>query len=78
MQGGIITDRNYVKFILAYDYANVFESMELACDEAYELADKIASGFLEWLKDVEEDIYIKYSDYELLQIYCEEISFDKL
>ena len=32
-------DKSYIKFIIAYDYADKLEELELACDEAYELAD---------------------------------------
>ena len=64
--------KDYIKFILAYDYGKVFERMELACDEAFDLADEIAGRFLLWK---EENDDMNYSDYELLQQYCNHISF---
>ena len=65
-------DKNYIKFILAYDYGKVFESMELACDEAFELAEEIANRYFEWLKENND---MEYSEYELLTEYCNSISF---
>lgn len=67
--------KEYIKFILAYDYGYVFESMELACDEAFDLAEEIANKFLMY----RESIYLSeynMSEYELLQEYCERISFE--
>lgn len=63
-------DRNYIKFIIAYDYCRELESMELACDEAYELAEEIANRYIKYTEENEIDIY-----YDSLQEYCEEISF---
>jgi F0F1-type ATP synthase gamma subunit len=69
-------NKDYIKFIIAYDYGKIFESMELACDEAYELAEEIANRFLKHMEEVEADReYIKYSHYEILQEYCNSISF---
>ena len=67
-------DKNYIKFILAYDFGDVFEGMELACDEAFDLAEEIADRFLEY----REKIYLSeynMSEYELLQEFCLNLSF---
>ena len=68
-------DKNYIKFVLAYDYYYAFEAMELAGDEAFDLAEEIANRFLEWQKDNDD---MSCSDYELLQQYCGEISFEEV
>jgi hypothetical protein len=65
---------NYIAFILAYDYCNEFEALDLACDEAFELAEEIASRYLKH----RENIYLsEYNmpEYELLMEYCDSISF---
>lgn len=43
-------DKSYIKFIIAYDYADKLEELELACDEAYELAEKIADEYDEYTR----------------------------
>ena len=70
-------DRDYIKFILAYDYAKEFEALDLACDEAFDLADKIAYMFLKHREGIYLSEYPNMSDYELLQEYCEDISFSE-
>lgn len=65
-------DKDYIKFILAYDFGEIFERMKLSCDEAYELADEIADRYHEWLKENDD---MEYHEYELLQYYCSNISF---
>ena len=47
--------------------------MELACDEAFDLADKIADKYMAYTKENGIDQY-----YETLYEYCEEISFKKV
>ena len=69
---------DYIKFVLAYDYGNIFESMGLACDEAFELAGKITCMFLKYLRSMNDAEYDKHSEYEHLQEYCKSISFDKV
>ena len=63
-------DKNYIKFIIAYDYCKILESMELACDEAYELAEEIANRYIAYTKANNIDQY-----YESLIDYCDSISF---
>lgn len=65
---------NYIAFILAYDYAEEFEALDLPCDDAFELAQRIAYDFNKWMKENDDR---RYSEYELLQQFCEEISFSE-
>lgn len=58
-------DKNYIKFIIAYDYADKLEELELACDEAYELAEKIADEYDEYTRENNIEQY-----YETLQEFC--------
>ena len=51
-------DRNYMKFIIAYDFGDVLDNMLLACDEAYELAEYIIDMFED--KTTEEERYYEY------------------
>ena len=67
--------KEYIKFILAYDFADVFASMELACDEAFDLAEELANRYLEWLKDNDD---MNYPEYELLHEFCTTVSFDEV
>ena len=67
--------KEYIKFILAYDFADVFASMELACDEAFDLAEELANRYLEWLKDNDD---MNYPEYELLHEFCMTVSFDEV
>lgn len=69
--------KEYIKFILAYDYGWIFGNMDLACDEAYELAEEIANRFLKLMASTYANKY-SMSDYELLQEYCDSISFDEI
>lgn len=64
-------DKNYIKFIIAYDFAKDFEEIDLACDEAYELAEEIATRYLDCVD--EED-----RCYETLHDFCEQISFERV
>jgi hypothetical protein len=66
-------DKNYIKFIIAYDYCKILESMELACDEAFDLAEEIANRYVKYTKENNIDQY-----YESLIEYCEEISFNEV
>lgn len=61
-------DKNYIKFIIAYDFAERLGSMDLACDEAYGLAEEIATRYLDCVN--EED-----RCYETLHDFCEQTSF---
>ena len=58
-------DKSYIKFIIAYDYADKLEKLELACDEAYELAEKIADEYDEYTRENNIEQY-----YETLQEFC--------
>lgn len=66
-------DKNYIKFVIAYDYGWVFEQMDLACGEAYALADEIANRIIAY-KAMEGDA-VYYDD---LIIYCDNISFNEI
>jgi hypothetical protein len=61
--------------VLAYDYYYAFEAMDLACDEAFDLAEEIANRFLKWLEENDDMVY---SDYEILRKYCGETSFEEV
>lgn len=63
-------DKNYIKFIIAYDFCRTFESMELACDEAFELAEEIANRYIQYTTENNIDQY-----YDTLNEYCNNISF---
>lgn len=66
-------DKSYIKFIIAYDYGRIFEAIDLACDEAFELAEEIANRYI---KHTEENGIDQY--YETLCEYCNEISFEDI
>lgn len=66
-------DKNYIKFIIAYDYCAELESMDLACDEAYDLAEEIANRYIQYTEENNIDIY-----YDSLNEYCNNISFYKI
>lgn len=66
-------DRNYIKFIIAYDFCKRLEEMELACDEAFDLVDEIANRYIKYTEENEIEQH-----YETLYDYCEKISFDKV
>ena len=66
-------DKNYIKFIIAYDFCKELEAMELACDEAFDLAEEIANRYI---KHAEENGIDQY--YETLYEFCEEISFNEV
>lgn len=67
-------DREHIRFAIIYDYWDEFEKLDLACDEAFELADAVAYDFIKWQKENDD---LKYSDYELLQQFCEDVSFSE-
>ena len=67
--------KEYIKFVIAYDWGYVFESMELACDEAFNLAEEIANRYFEWLKENDD---MAYPEYELLYEFCDSISFEEV
>lgn len=66
-------DKNYIKFIIAYDFCKELERMELACDEAFDLAEEIANRYIKYAEDngIEQH-------YETLYEYCDGISFDEV
>lgn len=66
-------DKNYIKFIIAYDFCKELERMELACDEAFELAEEIANRYIKYAEDNGIEQY-----YETLYEYCDGISFDEV
>lgn len=66
-------DKDYIRFIIAYDFCKELERMELACDEAFDLAEEIASRYIKYTEENGIDQY-----YESLYEYCEEISFDEV
>lgn len=66
-------DKNYIKFIIAYDYGRIFEGMELACDEAFELAEEIANRYIKYTEEEEIDQH-----YETLCEFCNDISFSNI
>lgn len=66
-------DKNYIKFIIAYDFCKRLEEMELACDEAFDLADEIANRYIKYTEENEIEQY-----YETLYEYCEDLSFDEV
>lgn len=66
-------DKNYIKFVIAYDFGSIFDRMELACDEAYDLAEEITNMFIQY---TEENGLGKY--YDILNEYCNGISFEEV
>ena len=61
-------DRNYIAFIIAYDYTESLETLNLACDEGFEFALYLADRFKDFccLNGWEET-------YESLQAYCNDV-----
>lgn len=66
-------DRNYMKFIIAYDFGRVFDKMSLACDEAFELAEEIIERYIAMITE-----YGKEECYETLHDFCSGISFEEI
>lgn len=66
-------DRNYAMFIIGYDYASTFELMDLACDEAYELAKEITDQLFKYAEEKDITVY-----YDTLVEFCDNISFMKI
>ena len=64
---------SYLAFILAYDYGYIFERMELACDEAYELAMEIVERFKEYCIETGCDCY-----YDTFSLYASGLSFEAI
>ena len=59
-------DRNYIAFIIAYDYCAKLESLDLACDEGFEFALYLADSFKEFcVRNGWEECY------DSLQMYCD-------
>lgn len=67
-------DKDYARFCIIYDNANEFEAMELACDEAYELAGEVADMFFKWLEEDDNDD-MEFSEYDLLHKFLTDVSF---
>ena len=63
-------DKNYIKFMIAYDYCRTLEDMDLACDEAYELAEEIANRYIQHTEENDIERY-----YDTYIEYCDNISF---
>lgn len=66
-------NKDYIRFVIIYDFGYVFDIMELACDEAYELAEEITNRYIRY---TEENGIEQY--YDTLYKYCEEISFNEI
>lgn len=61
-------DRNYIAFIIAYDYTEDLENLDLACDEGFEFALYLADSFKEFcVRNGWEE------SYDSLQVYCDEV-----
>lgn len=61
-------DEKYMYLIIGYDFAKKFKEYNLACDEAYEIAEKIITLYKEATKFSQVD-----TDY-----YCHFFNFVKL
>lgn len=61
-------DRNYMKFIIAYDFGDVLDNMLLACDEAYELAEHIVDMY-------ENEVVEEEQHYDSLYWFVKELDF---
>lgn len=66
-------DRSYVKFIIAYNYGWIFDTMHLACDEAFDLAEEVACRYSKYAAENKEEEH-----YQSLYDYCETISFNQV
>ena len=61
-------DRNYMMFIIAYDFGYAFDNEEIykgepfACDEAFEIAEKIVNKYIEETP-VKDICYQHFYDY---------------
>lgn len=66
-------DKDYIKFIIAYDFCARLEEMELACDEAFDLAEEIANRYFKYTEENGIDQY-----YDSLYEFCEDTSFDEV
>ena len=66
-------DKSYIKFIIAYDFCARLEEMELACDEAFDLAEEIANRYLKYTEENGIDQY-----YDSLYEFCEDTSFSEV
>lgn len=63
----------YIKFIIAYDCADKLEEMDLACDEAFELAEEICKLYNQYVLINNYENY-----YETLLEFLERISFEDI
>ena len=63
-------DKSYIKFIIASDFGWIFEDMNLACDEAFELAEEIACRYSKYVTKNNKEEH-----YQSLHDYCETFSF---
>lgn len=66
-------DKNYIQFVIAYDFGSIFDRMELACDEAYDLAEEITNRYIKYTEELGIEQY-----YETLYEYCESIFFEEV
>lgn len=66
-------EKEYIKFVICYDFGIFLNSLDLACDEAYTLADKIADKYIEFAK--EQNLCMCYDE---LYSFCEGISFSDI
>lgn len=67
-------DKNYIIFIIGYDWCRSLESMSLACDDGFELANALADKYL--IRCRVENIEPEYQD--LYDYINEEIDFKEL
>jgi hypothetical protein len=66
-------DKDYIKFIIAYDFCKRLEEIDLACDEAFDLAEEIANRYIKYTEENGID-----QSYDSLYEYCEELSFKEV
>ena len=66
-------DRSYVKFIIAYDYGWIFDTMHLACDEAFDLTEEVACRYSKYVAENNEEEH-----YQSLHDYCGTFSFNQV
>lgn len=66
-------DKNYIKFIISYDFGYIFSKMQLACDEAFELAEEITERYVNATAEENGE-----ECYETLHSFCNDISFHEI
>lgn len=60
-------DRNYIAFVVAYDYTEELENIDLACDEGFEFALYLADSFKDFCERNGWE-----ETYDSLRVYCDE------